>query len=122
MWIALAGWDGFRWFWMFSDGLCWFRLVCCFSGYVFRIYETRKKFNYLIHTTSGKKKKKNHTISDFSSSLIFDGFHIVKIEVENNFKTLYSPISNFKINCFFLTNKLLAYRSTYIVDKKGKKI
>ena len=76
---------------MVSDGLGWFRLVCCFSGYVFRIYETRKKFNYLIHTTS-EKKKKNHIIRHFSSSLIFDGFHIVKIEVENNFKTLYSPI------------------------------
>ena len=76
---------------MVSDGLCWFRFVCCFSGYVFRIYETRNKFNYLIHTTS---EKKNHTIRDLSGSLteIFGGFHIVKIEAENNFRTLYSPI------------------------------
>ena len=79
---------GFRWFWMVSDGLCWFRLVCCFSGYVFRIYETRTKFNYLIHSTS-EKKKKNHTIRSLTE--IFDGFHIVKIEAENNFKTLYLP-------------------------------
>ena len=87
---------------MVSDGLCWFRVVCCISGYVFRIYETRNKFDYLIHTTS---EKKNHTIRDLSSSLtkIFDGFHIVKIEAENDFKTLYSlidvaydPVKHFK--------------------------
>ena len=57
---------GFRWFWMVSDGLGWFRLVYCFSGYVFRIYETRKKFNCVIHTTSVKN---NRTIRDMSSSL-----------------------------------------------------
>ena len=35
------------------------------------------------------KKKKNHTIRSLTE--IFDGFHIVKIEAENNFKTLYLP-------------------------------
>ena len=129
-WVVGIVSGGFRWFWMVSDGLGWFRLVCCFSGYVFRIYETRKKFNCVIHTTSEKKPR---TIRDLSSSLteIFDGFHIVKIEAENNFKTLYSPIDiaydpvkhfKIKINCFFLTNKCLDYRSRSIVDKKGKKI
>ena len=112
---------GFRLFWMVSDGLGWFRLVCRFSGYVFRIYETRKKFNYLIHTTS-EKKSHNKRFVKF--------FHIVKIETENNFKTLYSPIDiaydpvkhfKIKINCFFFTNKLLAYGSTYRVDKNDKK-
>ena len=57
---------GFRWFWMVSDGRGWFRLVYCFSGYVFRIYETRKTFNCVIHTTSVKS---NCTIRDMSSSL-----------------------------------------------------
>ena len=123
---------GFRWFWMVSDGLCWFRLVCCFSGYVFRIYETRKKFNCVIHTTSVKN---NRTIRNMSSSLTeikyLTVFILLKLKRKITSKhfihqliqhTIQLKISNFKINCFFLTNKLLAYRSTYIVDKKGKKI
>ena len=54
-WVVGMISGGFRSFWIVSDGLGWFRLVCRFSGYVFRVYETRKKFNYLIHTTSEKK-------------------------------------------------------------------
>ena len=65
-WVVGIVSGGFRWFWMVSDGLGWFRLVYCFSGYVFRIYETRKKFNCVIHTTSVKN---NRTIRDMSSSL-----------------------------------------------------
>ena len=128
-WVVADSFGWLGWLQVVSDGFGWFQMVSVgfdrfpvFSGYVFRIYETRKKFNYLIHTTS-EKKSHNKRFVKF--------FHIVKIETENNFKTLYSPIDiaydpvkhfKIKINCFFLTNKFLAYRSTYIVDKKGKKI
>ena len=66
-WVVGMVSGGYRSFWIVSDGLSWFRLVCRFSGYVFRVYETRKKFNYLIHTTS---EKKTHTIRDLSSFFI----------------------------------------------------
>ena len=65
-WVVGMVLSGFSWFWMVSDGHGWFRLVCCFSGYVFSIYETRKKFNCVIHTTSEKKPS---TVRDLSSSL-----------------------------------------------------
>ena len=61
----------------------------------------------------------------------FNGFHIARFEAENEVRTLFSPIDiiydpvkhfKIKINYIFSTNKCLAYRSTYNVDKKGKKI
>ena len=97
-WVVADNFSWLGWFQVVSGGFGWFQMVSVgfdrfpvFSGYVFRTYGTRKNFNYLMHATS---EEKNHTIRDLSSFLteIFDGFHIVKIEAENDFKTLYSPI------------------------------
>ena len=61
-WVVADSFGWLGWLQVVSDGFGWFQMVSVgfdrfpvFSGYVFRIYETRKKFNYLIHTTSEKK-------------------------------------------------------------------
>lgn len=81
-----------------------------------RMHETINKLNYLIHTTF----EKHHVLRDLLRFLTqrFSGFHIVRIEVEDEVKTLYSPIdiytiqlsiSKIRLIAFFLTDERLTY-------------
>ena len=87
----------------------------------FRMYGTRKKFNYLLETTS----KRNHITRDLPSCLTekFNGFHIVRIEAENEIRVLYPPIDTkhfkIKINCLFSTDKCLATFGISIYKSKN---
>ena len=117
-WVVGMISGGFRSFWIVSDGFDWF-VVLVVTFLEFMRLERSLIIWYILLL---KKTPHNKRFVKF--------FHIVKIETENNFKTLYSPtdiaydpVKHFKIkiNCFFFTNKLLAYGSTYRVDKNNKK-
>ena len=79
-----------------------------------------KKFRYLTQTNSQKNKIARELLSCITEKL--NGFHIVRMETENEIKVLYystdiifDPVKHHKIrsNSFFSTEKHLAHRSTY---------
>ena len=88
--------------------------------YFFRIYELRKNFRYLIHTNSQKNKIAIDLLSCITEK--FNAFHILRIEAENDMRSLYARIDmifdlvknrKIKIYCSFSIKKHLACRSTY---------
>ena len=84
-----------------------------------RVYEIKNKFRCLIKEGSEKKK----VMKDLSSCITerFNGFNIVKLELDRELRRemfpiyiLYRPVrKRVNIDCFFTTEINLAYRTSF---------
>ena len=89
-----------------------------------RVYEIKDKFFYLIKEDSQKKM----VIRDISSCITgrFNGFNIVKLELDRELRremspldVLYKPVKKqVNIDCFFTTEINLAYRTSFSEREK----
>ena len=107
-WVVADSFSWLGWFQVVSGGFGWFQMVSVGFDRFPVLVVTFLKFMRLERSLIIwyiLLLKKNHGIRDLPSFLteIFDGFHIVKIEAENDFKTLYSliyvaydPVKHFK--------------------------
>ena len=90
------------------------------KSYLFlRVYEIKDKLHYLIKEDSQKKK----VMRDLSSCITerFNGFNIVKLELDRELRREMSPIDilykpvrkQVNFDCFFTTEINLAYRTSF---------
>ena len=89
-----------------------------------RVYEIKDKFCYLIKEDSEKK----NVMRDLSSCITerFNGFNIVKLELDRELRREMSPIEilyrpvrkRVNIGCFFTTEINLAYRTSFSEREK----
>ena len=89
-----------------------------------RVYEIKDKFRYLIKEDSEKKK----VMRDLSSCITerFNGFSVVKLELDSELRRemppigiLYRPVrKRVNIDWFFTTEINLAYRTSFSAGEK----
>ena len=90
-----------------------------------RVYEIKDKFCYLIKEDSQKKKVMRDLLTCITER--FNGFNIVKLELDRELRReiypidiLYKPVrKQVNVECFFTTEINLAYRTSF---SEGEKI
>ena len=95
------------------------------NGLFLRVFELKDKFNFVIKQNSEKK----NIFRELSACITqkFNGFEIVRIELDRKLRqkmspidTIYKPVKKEDeiIECFFSKKMNFAYRATYSEDKK----